>query len=566
MNPSAVALEKTSVVDRQSVEQTNATFSKRPSCLLPFLALVSSLIVVLATWRTPQSLFADPSWQLKALQQHLAGQSPTINTLVQPDPRDISQDHFEWISWWPIGTNVLVYPLLRMGLGIGGAVRVLAALALILGSLGFGYWVRIFRLPQWIAIALAIGIPWIRYANLSLFQYAAEGLVFGICPWLLVGAFRLRSRWTEQRNEKFVWLLGYGVLLGFAYWLKYSAVFISIGALAHLAITVWRQPRRRSFFELAMVGGLFCLVVGVLNVLNHAMGAAMNAVTEHPSFILDWHLPFNIIGLMAMAMADADGLARYVLFHPGRSLLPFNYLTLCYLGLPGGVVLFWLLVRRHASAAVLLSRDVLLTLSALFVAVMTVFSARAMEARYIAAIGIALIPAVIESALQLAPKLRQASRALLVAGGIVYLAIPMAYGAFSVVGKIARTPAYRTGPSGLYNPLFATTDARSPVAELTAGFNPDSDLWYLTEAFTAMDLPGRAIMQHADFLPVARLNQRFQTSKPLRIHLLLPPWFEQNGKGAAIRGEFLGAGNWSSRTVPGMIYVEWTASLAAVSN
>jgi hypothetical protein len=73
-------------------------------------------------------------------------------------------------------------------------------------------------------------------------------------------------------------------------------------------------------------------------------------------------------------------------------------------------------------------------------------------------------------------------------------------------------------------------------------------------------------MQHADFLPVARLNQRFQTSKPLRIHLLLPPWFEQNGKGAAIRGEFLGAGNWSSRTVPGMIYVEWTASLAAVSN
>lgn len=566
MNPSAVALEKNSVVDRQSVEQTNATFSKRPSCLLPFLALVSSLIVVLATWRTPQSLFADPSWQLRALQQHLAGQSPTINTLVQPDSRDISQDHFEWISWWPIGTNVLVYPLLRMGLGIGSAVRVLAALALILGSLGFGYWVRIFRLPHWIAIALAIGIPWIRYANLSLFQYAAEGLVFGICPWLLVGAFRLRSRWTEQRNEKVVWLLGYGVLLGFAYWLKYSAVFISIGALAHLAITVCRQPRRRSFFELAMVGGLFCLVVGVLNVLNHAMGAAMNAVTEHPSFLLDWRLPFNLVGLMAMAMADADGLARYVLFHPGRSLLPFNYLTLCYLGLPGGVVLFWLLVRRHASPAVLLSRDVLLTLSALFVAVMTVFSARAMEARYIAAIGIALVPAAFESAFHLAPKTLRAARPLLLAAGIIYLAIPMAYGAFSVLGKIARTPAYRSGPSGLYNPLFATTDAMSPVAELTAGFNPDSDVWYLTEAFTAMDLPGRAILQHADFLPVARLNQTFQTSKPLRIHLLLPPWFEQNGKGAAIRGEFLGAGNWSSRTVPGMIYVEWTASLAAVSN
>jgi len=566
MNPSAVALEKNPVVDRQSVEQTNATFSRRPTRLLPFLALLSSLIVVLATWRTPQSLFADPSWQLKALQQHLAGQSPTINTLVQPDARDISRNHFEWISWWPIGTNVLAYPLLRMGLSIGSAVRVLAALALILGSLGFGYWVRIFRLPQWIAIALAVGIPWIRYANLSLFQYAAEGLVFGICPWILVGALRLRSRWMEQRNENFVWLLGYGVLLGVAYWLKYSAVFISLGVLAHLAITVWRQPRRRTFFELAIVGGLFGLVVGVLNLLNHAMGAAMNAVTEHPSFLLDWRLPFNLIGLMAMAMADADGLARYLLFHPGRSLLAFNYLTLCYLGLPGGVLLFWLLVRRHASPAVLLCRDVLLTLSALFVAVMTVFSARAMEARYIAAIGIALIPAVLESALQLAPKLRRASRALLVAGGIVYLAIPMAYGAFSVVGKIARTPAYRAGPSGLYNPLFATTDARAPIPELTATFNPQSDVWYLTEAFTAMDLPGCAILQHADFLPLDALKGTFRTSKPMRVHLLLPPWFEQDGKGAAIRGEFMGAGNWSSRTVRGMNYVEWTASLIAVSN
>jgi hypothetical protein len=565
MNHSAVVVEKVSVAHRQDVEHTPVTYSQRHR-LLPFLALLSSLVVVLAVWRTPQSLFSDPSWQLKGLQQHLAGQSPTINTLVQPDPHDVSQDHLEWISWWPIGTNVLVYPLLRLGLSIGTAVRVLAALALILGSLGFGYWVRIFRLPQWLAIALAIGIPWIRYANLSLFQYAAEGLVFGICPWLLVGAFRLRSRWMDQRNENFLWLLGYGVLLGFAYWLKYSAVLISLGALTHLAITAWRQPRRRSFVELTVVGGLFCLVVGVLNVLNHAMGAAMNAVTEHPSFLLDWRLPFNLIGLMAMAMADADGLARYLLFHPGRSVLPFNYLTLCYLGLPGGLLLLWLLVRRHSSPALLLSRDVLLTLAALFVAVMTVFSARAMEARYIAAIGIALIPAALESAFRLAPKLRRVNRALLLAGGIVYLAIPMAYGAFSVVGKIARTPAYHTGPSGLYNPLFATTDARTPLAELAAGFNPDSDVWYLTEPLTAMDLPGRAIMQHADFLPLAQLNQTFLASKPLRIHLLLPPWFEQNDKGKVIRAEFPQAKNWSSRVVPGMNYVEWTATLFPVGN
>ncbi|OLE11582.1 MAG: hypothetical protein AUG89_09390 [Acidobacteria bacterium 13_1_20CM_4_56_7] len=401
MNYSAVAVQNAPVGDSQSVERTRAGSQRGPH-LLPFIAMLSSLVLVLAVWHTPQSLFSDPSWQLKALQQHLAGQSPTINTLVQPDPQDLSQDHLEWISWWPIGTNVLVYPLLRMGLSIGSAVRVLAALGLILGSVGFGYWVRIFRLPQWLAIALALGIPWIRYANLSLFQYAAEGLVFGICPWLLVGAFRLRSRWTDQHNENFLWLAGFGVLLGLAYWLKYSAVFISAGVLAHLAITAWKLRSRRSFFELAVLSGVFTGLIGILNVLNHLMGAAMNALTEHPTLVLDWHLPFNIVGLMAMSMADADGLARYILFHPGRNLLPFNYLTLCYLGLPGGFMLFWLLTHRHSNPALLLSRDVLLTVSALFVAIMTVFSARAMEARYIAAIGIALIPAVLDSAFHLA--------------------------------------------------------------------------------------------------------------------------------------------------------------------
>src|SRR5581483_3305261 len=94
---------------------------------LPLLAFLSSVLIVLAVSRTPQSLFSDPSWQLKALQQNLAGESPTFNTLVQPNPLDISQSGGEWISWWPIGTNVLIYPLLRIGLTMGTAVRVVAA-------------------------------------------------------------------------------------------------------------------------------------------------------------------------------------------------------------------------------------------------------------------------------------------------------------------------------------------------------------------------------------------------------------------------------------------------------
>ena len=564
-NPSTVELEKLPAESATSLSPSTTSVVNGPNDWttrrLPVFAFLSSLIIVLAVWRTPQSLFSDPSWQLKALQQHLRNESPTFNTLVQADPLDISQSKQEWISWWPIGTNLLVYPLLRLGLTIGAAVRVVAALSLVVGSIGFGFWLRAFRLPQWLAVSLAICIPWIRYANLSLFQYAAEALVFAVCPWLLVGAFRLSKSWTDQHNESLLFLCGLGFLLGFAYWMKYSAVFISLGTLVHLAL-IGSERRSRTFRDFAIVSSIFVLMVGSLNVLNHLMGSAMNSVTEHPSFVLDWHLPFNFVGLMAMAMADADGLARYVLFHPGRNLLPFNYLALCYLGMPGGVVLFWLIVRRHKNPALLLSRDVLLTVSILFLAVMTVFSARAMEARYIAAIGIALIPAALESALDLAPRLHRIGRVALLVSVICYVVIPIAYGGISVVGKIARThSAYRTGPSGLYNPLFATSDAKTAISELTADFNPASDVWYLTEAFTAMDLPGRVILQHADFLSASALTDDYRTSQKVRVHLLLPSWFEENGKGAIIRRDFAGAGNWSSRTLASMNYVEWTATV-----
>jgi len=225
--------------------------------------------------------------------------------------------------------------------------------------------------------------------------------------------------------------------------------------------------------------------------------------------------------------------------------------------------LFWLIVRRHhQNEALLLSRNVFLTISAAFLAVITVFNGRALEARLIAAFGIALIPAALEIALQVCPRLSRVAHGFLYAAALCYLALPIAYGAVSVIGKIARTPAgYRSGPSGLYNPMFASSDAKSTIAQLAVDFQPDFDVWYLTEPITALDLPGRVIIRHADFLSAEKLNETFYTTQSVRVHLLLPPWFEQNGKGSIIRGEFPQASGWSSKTLSNMNYVEWTATL-----
>ena len=122
------------------------------------------------------------------MQQYFAGESGSFGTLVQADPNDLSKNSEEWISWWPIGTNLLVYPFVRSGLSFAAAIRIVADLALIIGSVGFGYWLTLFEIPRWIAWTLAVAIPWIRYANLGLFTYSSEILVYALCPLAAVGS------------------------------------------------------------------------------------------------------------------------------------------------------------------------------------------------------------------------------------------------------------------------------------------------------------------------------------------------------------------------------------------
>ena len=52
------------------------------------LAACASLLVLLAATPVTQGLYSDPAYQLKCVQQWMAGESPNINTLVHPDERD----------------------------------------------------------------------------------------------------------------------------------------------------------------------------------------------------------------------------------------------------------------------------------------------------------------------------------------------------------------------------------------------------------------------------------------------------------------------------------------------
>ena len=75
------------------------------------------------------------------------------------------------------------------------------------------------------------------------------------------------------------------------------------------------------------------------------------------------------------------------------------------------------------------------------------------------------------------------------------------------------------------------------------------------------------VIRHADFQPIEQLRRDvFKTSVPLRVLLLLPRHFEQDGKGTVIRSSFVQARDWQKLEIPGCDYIRWAAQLEALSS
>ncbi len=521
---------------------------------------------MLAVTPVYQGIYSDPAYQLKAVQQKLAGETWSINARMRPDGSDLSRDFAEWIAWWTPGTQIVVYPFMRFGLPLGTAVRAVAALALIAGAVGWATWFSLFPIPEPMQLAMAAAFPFIRYASNGVFLYSAETLVFAAGPWMLIA-----TTWTLDRNHGERRLaLGRHVLLGLAlgaaYWLKDSLGFVAFGATAALAVDVWRE---RS--EGLRIGVARCVATAagaaipfvVLVALNQRYGplankviAAFGANRPSASILLD------ALAVPALQMADAFGMWDYVLMHPSHPVVR-DVIWISVIGAPGGVLLWWLVRRTAASgAAVLVARSVLVCSLACVVVIWTISAAVDHKPRHVASAAFAVLPLVVSEGCRRWHASSLASRTVLAAGAAAYLCIPMAYGVVSVAAKVARFPrGYRPGPARIYNPLLAETNLAAVREQLLSGSTPDV-IWYVPDPISALDLPGRAITTTADFDTLDELKAaRYVTSRPARVRVLLTDKFAHDGKADAIRASFPQAGPWHMQHVDGSDYQLWTAHL-----
>jgi hypothetical protein len=516
----------------------------------------STAVLLIVTASTPQGIYSDAAIQVKTVEQTMSGESPRLNVWTRPDYGDLTRDAAEPLVVWAPGTPLAIAPLMYAGLPAAAAVRVVAALAILAGAAGWSLWFAGFGPDPRLALLLALLLPWTRLASNALFSYGSDILAFAAVPWVLAAAL------AAVRTDSLARYAGAGLLAGLLYVVKDSAAFAAAGVIFWFATLAARQTVARRHVVTAAIAAAVPAVA--LTILNRQGGSA-NLLTATLAPSLHGSSFVHATAFPALAAADLDSVLRFALMHPVRGVTA-NPLWLSALALPAGIWLLWIALRASTTGPhAELSRSVLVISVAAMAAVFTLSDAVSAEARHLAPAGLCILPL---AAVELHARWRTGAgmaRPVIAGGAMAFVAVPLAYGPVSVAAKAWRTPTtYRSASSGLYNPLFSTADSRAGVEALEAGRRPSGDIWYLTEPMTSLDLRGRAIVRHADFMTVEALRRdRFVAAGPLRVRALLPPRFEANGKGAAIRGSFPQATNWTRQGIPGSEYDCWTADLAA---
>jgi hypothetical protein len=528
---------------------------------LVMLAFISALAVIVVASRTDQGFFSDPALQMKTVVQFLDGTSTQPNAVVEPGPADISRDVQETMVEWAPGTPLAFVPFVRAGLTPAHAARAVAAVALIAGSIGWTLWFAGFDLPAGCVVAFALFVPWMRFASNALFLYSPEVLVFACVPWVLLGA--IAAERTTRAPLAAAALAG--LVTGGLYVVKFSAVFVTAGVCLWFT---WRMLTAEGPFagraaRVIVLGVCAAIPVGALSVFNQRSGGAANLVMASLGGHWRWSYPLHAVGLSALMAADLDSLLAFLLLHPVHGVTKdMFWLSVC--GLPGGILLIVLTMRAtQRGPRPDLARVVFATSIVAILLVWTLSVTVSIEARHLFSAGFAMLPLALAEGLSWWRSAGAGTRRVLALAACVFIAMPLSYGVVSVFAKAWRYPAgYRRPPSGIYNPLLAQSDAASVVDALRRMYDPETDVWYLVEPLSGLDAPGRSIVRAADFMPVELLrSERFLTSRRLRVHALLPPRFEQNGKAAAIRGSFPQATGWTRAAVAGSEYDAWTTVL-----
>jgi len=195
------------------------------------LAFILCGLLTLTGLLVPPSLGQDPSQGVMEWRTLVAG--GPINSIIEPDPADISRDRATLVTWWSPGQYLMPGIFTLLGIRLGTAFTITVGVSLLSCLLGWIQVAKHFALSPRTATLAVLFIATFRYSTIPFGIYnGGEILLQGITPWLILAGCAVPSMgaaWAAVLACLAVWIAFFAKLTGV---MVASAVLLAAGVEA----------------------------------------------------------------------------------------------------------------------------------------------------------------------------------------------------------------------------------------------------------------------------------------------------------------------------------------------
>jgi len=512
------------VVRERSVDYHRATVL---AFILCGLFTLTSLIV-------PPSLSHDAAWGMQEWRTLAAG--GPINTIISPDPADISRDQTSLVTWWSPGQYLIPGILTLLGMRLGTALTITTGASLLCCLLGWIQVAKHFTLSRRTATLAVLFLATFRYSTIPFGIYnGGEILLQGITPWLILTGCRVPAM-SALRAAGLVCLA-----IWIAFFAKLTGAMVASAALFVGGVDALIRLRRITAGMVAGAVGAI-LAFGALYVVWFSRGTT-------PASGSGWSFRFADV-FFALAAPWGAGISwgdmlaalfrRSVLDEPTEGHLPSVFLW-CLLP---PVILFLTVIlkgRLQGSYDANLSRLIKITVGFYIVcafAMSAIFSHGgdvSLEERHLRAAGMLIFVCVVAMTSHM-PRSSVSRVAVLTLCGLMSL-----YGCFAFAH---RARSAKRGEIDSYSRTHQTNIDEGAIEFARAAFTREgrNALFVLPspEVACAFSPSARILSNHIEFGSEATILARTYHGKVQgRLYVIMPTRIAESVKGTLLLKEFI---------------------------
>jgi hypothetical protein len=501
------------------------------------LAFVLCGLLTLTGLLVPPSMSHDAGWGMQEWRTLEVG--GPINSIIAPDPADISRDRASLVTWWSPGQYLIPGVLTLLGIRLGTALTIAAGASLLCCLLGWIQVAKQFALSPQTTMLVVLFIGTFGYSTLPFGIYnGGEILLQGITPWLILVGCRVPTL-SALRAAGLACL---AILI--AFFAKLTGLMVASAALLSGAVVALVRLRR---ITAGMVGGAVgaLLAVGSLYVAWFSRGTTPASGTGWSFHISDVLFAFGAPWGAGVSWMD---MVTSLLFNPRHPLWRGtaengSLFVILVLLLPP-ILLFLTVILKGWQRCVgdaNLSR--LLMITACFYVVcalaMSVIFSRggdvSLEERHLRAAGMLIFVCVLAVADRL-PRNSVSRWAIVALSGLMSL-----YGCFTFAYRARST---KQGEIDYYSRTRQRSVDETAIEFARAEFAREGrDALFILpspDAASAFSPSARILSNHIEFDTEAIISERTYRGKVRgRLYVIMPTRIAQSVKGPLLLKEFI---------------------------